>query len=223
MMRESRIGAFFGILLFGSLWGALEATLGGLLANVPNHGAIMGNIGIVILAAAVALYKRPSVSLAIGLVAASFKLLDVPLFGVAPFAKMIVSPMTAIVVESLAFATVVALAQRWYKRSTWARGALGAAAMYLNYALEALVFVYILHKGPPILISGHAGRFLLTDGSIAALLALLASPVGYAVGSRVKRALKQLAERKPRLAYSGATAGILICLVCAVWGTIAIG
>lgn len=38
------------IIAFGSLWGALEVTLGGALGNSPRHGAVMANIGLLIMA-----------------------------------------------------------------------------------------------------------------------------------------------------------------------------
>ena len=48
-----------GILLFGSIWGLLEATLGGFLHLVifPNKGAIMSGIGIAIMASALLFIK----------------------------------------------------------------------------------------------------------------------------------------------------------------------
>jgi len=48
------------VLLFGSLWGVLEATLGGALhlLHLPFKGQVMANIGFFIMAAVVATFPR---------------------------------------------------------------------------------------------------------------------------------------------------------------------
>jgi len=57
--RQGVIYIVIGILVFGSIWGFLEATLGGFLHMIifPNKGAIMGGIGVAIMASALAIYK----------------------------------------------------------------------------------------------------------------------------------------------------------------------
>jgi len=79
---QNTVQVLIGILVFGSIWGLLEATLGGFLHLIifPNKGAIMGGIGVALMASALAIYKKPGMLLGIGIVAASFKLLDVWLF-----------------------------------------------------------------------------------------------------------------------------------------------
>jgi len=51
-----------GILVFGSIWGLIEATFGGFLHMIifPNKGAIMGGIGVAIMATALAVYRKPA-------------------------------------------------------------------------------------------------------------------------------------------------------------------
>lgn len=75
---KSLIRVIIGILVFGSIWGLLEATLGGFLNMIifPNKGAIMGGIGIAIMGAALAIYRKPTMLPGIGIVAASFKCLN---------------------------------------------------------------------------------------------------------------------------------------------------
>lgn len=75
---QSLIRVIIGILVFGSIWGLLEATLGGFLNMIifPNKGAIMGGIGIAIMGAALAIYRKPTMLPGIGIVAASFKCLN---------------------------------------------------------------------------------------------------------------------------------------------------
>ncbi len=61
-----------GILVFGSIWGFLEATLGGFLHMIifPNKGAIMSGIGVAIMASALTIYRKPVMLPGIGIVAA---------------------------------------------------------------------------------------------------------------------------------------------------------
>ena len=75
---RSLLHLIIGILVFGSIWGFFEATLGGFLNLIifPNKGAIMGGIGMAIMGCALAVYRKPAMLPGIGLVAASFKWLN---------------------------------------------------------------------------------------------------------------------------------------------------
>ena len=74
---QGLVRLIIGILVFGSIWGLLEATLGGFLHMIifPNKGAIMSGIGVAIMASALAVYRKPAMLPGMGIVAASFKLL----------------------------------------------------------------------------------------------------------------------------------------------------
>ena len=97
--QQSIVHLIIGILIFGSIWGFFEATLGGFLHLIifPNKGAIMAGIGVAVMASALALYKRPSILPGIGIVAALFKLLDVWLFALPITSIHIINPATAII------------------------------------------------------------------------------------------------------------------------------
>jgi len=210
-----------GIIVFGSLWGALEATLGGALANFPRHGAVMANIGFLIMAAAVALYKRPGMQLGIGMVAASFKLLDVVIFHVPPLAQMIVNPMMAIIMEALAFELAVGLVLRRWPRNIFAQAGTGALGVYLAYVGIALGFLYLTGRGPHYVLS-NPGGFVLESGGVAAMLALVSVPLGSWLGGLLGQ-IERLTRLRPRLLYSGAAIFTLLCWLAAVWGTLTIG
>ena len=79
---QGLISLVIAVLVFGSIWGFFEATLGGFLHLIifPNKGAIMSSIGVAIMASALAIYGKPGLSVGIGVIAASFKLLDVIIF-----------------------------------------------------------------------------------------------------------------------------------------------
>ncbi|MGQ9734234.1 MAG: hypothetical protein ACUVQU_04195 [Candidatus Bipolaricaulia bacterium] len=213
--RKDLLDLAVGVILFGSLWGLLEATLGGLLhaLKLPYTGAIMANLGFAVMAAAVAVYKRSTLPAGIGLVAASFKLLDVLIFSLSPLARAVVNPAMAIILEALAFQGVVSLLWRPYQRRELARAGTGLAGMYLSYVGIALVFFYILGRGPKDVTDplGLVG-FAIQDGTIAALAGLIAAPLGHRFGELLRARKERLAARNPRLLYRGA-----LVLTAACW------
>ncbi|GAH50010.1 unnamed protein product [marine sediment metagenome] len=56
--QQRLVHLIIGILVFGSIWGFFEATLGGFLHMIifPNKGAIMGGIGVALMATALAIF-----------------------------------------------------------------------------------------------------------------------------------------------------------------------
>ena len=74
----------------------------------PNKGAIIAGIGVAIMGAALAIYRKPAMASAIGIVATSFKLLNVWIFVPVSYVN-IVNPAMAIVLESLTFTLVAVL------------------------------------------------------------------------------------------------------------------
>lgn len=99
------------IIFFGCLWGAIEATLGGILhfANFPFTGVVLSSIGFVILFQAANRGVRYSELPLISLIAASFKFLDPFIFGI-PFLHItVINPFSAIVSQGVGFALVFGL------------------------------------------------------------------------------------------------------------------
>ncbi|MFC1946182.1 hypothetical protein ACFLW1_03170, partial [Chloroflexota bacterium] len=96
--HKGLISLVIGILVFGSVWGFMEATLGGFLNMIvfPNKGAIMGGIGMAIMGSALAIYRKPLMLPGIGIVAASFKLLNIWLVFVPINMVHVINPMMAI-------------------------------------------------------------------------------------------------------------------------------
>ncbi|HPM41055.1 MAG TPA: hypothetical protein PLY45_01295 [bacterium] len=121
------------IALFGSAWGMLEATLGGLLhlAFVPFTGTIMASIGFAVLFAAFRSGVGPAGLASVAALAASFKFLGVPLFGLAPFDKTIVNPAVAIASQGLAFAAIFTTGRKPARFGAIAVRMLCAAALYM--------------------------------------------------------------------------------------------
>lgn len=97
------------ILFFGSIWGFLEATLGGALhfANFAITGQVMGAIGIGVLYMAMSGGAKTTDLIGISAFAASFKFIDCVLFPLPVFHITIINPAQAIMMEGVAFAAVV--------------------------------------------------------------------------------------------------------------------
>jgi hypothetical protein len=176
----------------------------------------MANIGFALMATAVAIYGRPGLPLGIGLVAASFKLLDILLLSLSPFARAVVNPAVAIVLEALAFQMAVSLLWRPYLKSWLARSGAGLLGMYLAYFAISSVFFYGLRMGPrDVLTPGELLGFALRDGAVAAGLALLAVPLGQRLGQSARQAKERLLSAHPRLYYSTAMGAIVVCWLAA--------
>ncbi len=90
--------------LFGTLWGALEATLGTAvyLGKVPLRGALMGVVGLLCLVCLRRLQPRPGVCLLAGAVAVFLKIFTLggfypgPIIGIAVQALMVEVAMTGL-------------------------------------------------------------------------------------------------------------------------------
>ena len=133
-----------GILTLGSLWGVLEATLGGALHWVmpfsPYNGAMMFSIAAFIMVEARRSYGKLGVVTAIGFVAASFKLLNLVFF-VSPCVFHPIHPMLAIIIEAAAVDIVLAILSKSKLKTYYPLGAVIGS-------LGALVSAFVLFLPP---------------------------------------------------------------------------
>jgi hypothetical protein len=125
------------IILFGAIWGLFEATLGGVLhiAHLPFTGTIMASIGFTILYSALKAGAKPAHLFAVALIAASFKFLDAPLFGLPLVDRTIINPAVAISSQGLACAVVLrygSLHEGWPKLSLRFLAAAAIATVIFN-------------------------------------------------------------------------------------------
>jgi hypothetical protein len=212
---QSWTRVIIGILVFGSIWGLLEATLGGFLNMIifPNKGAIMGGIGMAIMGAALAIYRKPAMLPGIGIVAASFKWLNSWLLFVPVSAIHIVNPAMAIFLESLAFSLVVTfLMYRIYKNvyvGAWAAFLAGfisvtAYGYFSVYIMHAPLFARMGVSSVPEFIAGH--------GVIQAVFFGMLAPLGYLLGKKLT-ATAPVFLRRPLYYYATSAAIICFCLV----------
>lgn len=213
LRREGLVRLVIGILVFGSIWGLMEATLGGLLnlVNFPNKGAILGGIGMAIMGVALAKYRRPAMLPAIGVVAASFKLLNVWLLFVNPLG--IAGPVAAIVSESLAMGLVAVFVMRRMRSSSL----VGVGAGLLTGVLAAVAWVYfavyVVHL--PVyerMGVGSIAEYVNQIGLVQAVFYGIFLPAGYLIGEKLAAVRLPALSRRP-VYYASSAAVVVFC-----WG-----
>jgi len=217
--RQSIVHILLGILIFGSIWGFFEATLGGFLNLIifPNKGAIMSGIGAAIMASALAIYRKPAMLPGIGIVAASFKWFNAWLLFVPPNAVQVINPAMAIFLESLVFGLVAAFLMNRIAKNLLA--GMGAGVLVGIISATAYVYFAVYATHSPIFARlgiESIGEFIMGNGVIQAAFFGTFLPLGYLVGEKLAtKAPALLVRRSLYYATSGAT--IAFC-----WGVSAI-
>jgi hypothetical protein len=130
------------IILFGSIWGGLEALGIDVMRKVGFHSSspILALIGILILATARMVVRKPGSTLAIGVIAAGVKLLGL--------SQIFFCQIFAVVAQAAVFDLAFSLAERkdWLSRLIHL-GLLGLVGSYVNYTLFSLSQAYIFWAG----------------------------------------------------------------------------
>jgi len=216
--RQGAIQILIGILVFGSVWGFLEATLGGFLHMIifPNKGAIMGGIGVAIMASALAIYKKPGMLPGIGIIAALFKLLDVWLFALPIASIHIINPAMAIIFESLAFSLVAVFVMKKIAKSALVGVGAGALAGLVSATAWVYFAIYVMNAPAYARVVFTAGGFIANQGVVQAAFFGIFVPLGYLVGEKLAAKTFPVLISRP-LYY--ATSAAIICLC---WGISAI-
>ena len=204
-----------GILVFGSVWGLVEAALGGALhlVHFAYKGAIPGSIGMLIMAAFVVTYRRPRLVFWLGVIAALFKPLSALIYGQPIFAPFVVNPASAILLEALAFTLVVSLLFKGFESSIKVRIGAGVAAGYLSMILYAILASAVgMGKWASM---GMTERVTaaLTDGTALAIGGTCLLLLGHLVGTKLRPGFWQLSSAKPSLFYGSTIATILCCWI----------
>ena len=208
-----------GVLVFGSIWGFLEATLGGFLNLIifPNKGAMMGGIGMAIMGAALAIYRKPAMLPGIGIVAASFKWLNAWLLFVPASAVQIINPAMAIILEALAFSLVVAFLMNRIEKSVY----VGVWAAVLAGLMSAIAYVYFAVYVTHSPIFARLGiesiaEFIVGNGVVQAVFFGVLAPLGYVVGKKLAAITSPVLTRRP-IYYAVSASTVLLC-----WGVSAL-
>ena len=213
--RRGIVHLIIAILVFGSIWGLFEATLGGFLNLIifPNKGAIMSGIGAAIMAAALATYRKPAMLPGIGIVAASFKWLNSWLLFVPINTVQIINPAMAIILESLAFGLVAAFLMKRISKNLFVGTGAGVLVGLISATAYVYFAVYATHS--PIFARlgiKSIGEFIMGSGVVQAAFFGTFLPLGYLIGEKLAAKTSSIVIGKP-LYY--ATSAAIICLC---WG-----
>ena len=203
-----------GIIVFGSIWGFFEATLGGFLHMIvfPNKGAIMGGIGVAIMATALAVYRKPAMLPGIGIVAASFKLLDVWLFSLPAASIHIINPAMAIIFESLAFGLVAVFVMNKIAKNAFT--GIGAGVLVGLVSATAWVYfaIYVMNAPLYARVVFTAGGFMANQGVVQAAFSAILLPLGFLAGEKLITKTSPVLMRRP-IYYAVSASTTLVC-----WG-----
>ncbi|MFC1679119.1 hypothetical protein ACFL2T_02785 [Elusimicrobiota bacterium] len=183
------------VLLFGSLWGLLEVSLGEALysANIPYSSVFLSILALGILGIAYTLIPMTGVPTLIAATAALFRIVN---------AGPSLCHLLGIFLLGVGFDIATRLIRE--RKLSWLSGAIGA---WLGYALFAFLITYVFRYhhwtavGFPKVI-----RHIGIDGSLAALGSAASVWLGYKIGDHII----EFMETKPRLVYAGAT-GFTLC------------
>ncbi len=217
---------FLGMVAFGCIWGFLEAiTFGGILHRYwgilfPYHlcpcflmTAIFGSF---VMGMALTIYKRPSVLIGIGLVAAFYCWLGVPFLPTpvrSTYYAPIVASATAVIVGSFSLALVTAFLMKRLGRSVPTHSGVGALSGIFASTLFILATAYGVDK--PICADLGYSRplpdFLGIGGMVWMVAQAIMLPLGYIVGEKLSLWLVPRLERKPSLSYAGLVTIIVLC------------
>jgi hypothetical protein len=216
--QQSIVHILIGILVFGSIWGLLEATLGGFLNLIifPNKGAIMAGIGMVLMGTALAIYRKPAMIPGIGIVAASFKWLNAWLLFVPPTAVQIINPATAIVLESLALGLVAVFLMKWIAKNSLVGIGAGVLSGLVSATAYVYFAIYVTHSNLLGRVITTPQAFISNQGIAQAAFLGLLLPLGYALGEKL--APKTLPVFAHRTLYYATSAAV----ICLCWGISAI-
>ncbi len=185
-----------GVILFGSIWGGLEALGISAMRGVKFFptSPVLALVAILILSASRMILKRPGTTLACGVVAAGFKALCLP--------SIMLCQVTAVFVT----AAVMDVAFTWAESrrlSNWLSwGVVGLAASYANYLVFGLVNTYLLRNIYWLERVHTIPNYVLISGTYAAVFSFFGILLGRALGRSTEPLFGRL-EQVKATAYSG--------------------
>ncbi len=213
--------SIYGLILLGSIWGSLEATLGAILHMFapfePYVGAVMFSIGAAIMSFGLGMCRPKNTvkfTFGIGVIASLLKGFDLFLLGPIP---QVINPMTAIVIEALAFGAVVSLTQRQQAAEKSPGVASSLLMGYASHMSFSLFFAYVM-RSEYWLAKGLGGivKFVMTSGTISALLCVLTAPSGFVLGATSREPISRFFARKPFVAYSLSATLLVACWILGI-------
>jgi hypothetical protein len=211
----SILRVIIGILVFGSIWGLVEATLGGALhlIHFAYKGAITGGIGMSIMAAFVVMYRQPKLAFCIAVIAALFKPLSAVIYGQPIFAPFVYNPASAILLEGLAFSLVVSLLFKGFESSIKTRIGAGVAAGYLSIILFGILASAVGMGNWATWGLADRVSSVFANGTGLAIVGTGLLLLGHLVSTKLRPNFWQLMTARPRAFYASTIAITAFCWV----------
>lgn len=104
MAVKEKTKNLYNVLIYGSIWGLIELSLGGFLHYIhhPQKGKIMAAIAYTIMLTYLLRVHNKKIihTLYIGIIAAFFKIFNIFIFGIPIFSRSIINPALAIITEA---------------------------------------------------------------------------------------------------------------------------
>ena len=184
--RQTRPGFALELLWYGTLWGATEATIGGLLhiALPPTYpGKIMIAIAAGLMIFAARRTGKPWFPLGMAVVAAPLKLFSAAVFSLPITAPAVVNPAFSILAQGLAFSLILAIAYKVRLPAYLRFGLAGASAVALQSFLYLALVKYpgLLIYPPRELLETLGTKFPHWAFSVSGTLRFLGGTLPYSV------------------------------------------
>lgn len=204
-----------GIILFGSIWGGLEALGISIMRSFDFSlkSPFLAATGILILGAARMIIPRKGSTFLMGLVAAGFKFLALP--------QIFFCQVVAVAVQGAVLDFAFSYAEKKKPLNWFSLGMVGVFAMYVNYALFSLLETYVV-LNPFWVNKGFSGvlNYTFLEGSLACALCFVFINLGFGLGKSLSPIFGQWQALKAK-AYSVGT--VVAALGCWVLGFVLYG
>jgi hypothetical protein len=195
------------VLLFGSLWGALELFGGDLFraAGIPQKSALLLGLGIIILYASKRLVHFPGSVVIMALIAGLFKTASGSFYP---------CQFAAVMINGIVFDITYSLFKERLNRSALYRAMAAPVVVYISYAIFAFFAAYVLQQEPWASEGWTKIRaYLLADAVSASLISIVTIHLGYYLGNAIQPDALLRRLRMPTVALRI----ISVVLVAAIW------
>lgn len=203
----SRYEKILVVLVFGSLWGALELFGRDLFRamGMPQKSALLFGLGIIILYASKRLVHFPGSVVAMALIAGLFKTASSNFFP---------CQFAAVMINGIVFDITYTTFKGRLDRSLKYRTIAAPLIVYVSYAMFAFFAAYVLRQ-EPWASEGWAGirSFLLADAVSASLISIVTIHLGYYLGNAIQPDALLRRLRMPAITLRI----VSVVLVAAIW------
>lgn len=221
--NRTNIGKMFvGILVFGSIWGLLDAISIIYIAPFFHIRQLclcpltVVIFGFFLMTIALIIYKKPIMMFGIGVIAALFKLLN---FAILPLPVIngyvayqpVVNPALAAFITSLTYALLASLLMNKMESNIFIRITAGTLTGFLSVVIFVYTAFYLTNT-PPLIVDTPMQFIIPFHGPIAAFLGAVFLPLGYLAGIKFQYRSIFLPDRKQWLYYMVACFVLVSCL-----------